>query len=392
MARYEEIQARLAEINTQIDTADGETLTALETESRSLMEELTDLKQTAQARQQLRKQIAEGAGQPLKLGQPSQTLEERTAQHFVQTRRMTLNAEQSRATLVSGGTLATPTAVDGIYDIPGAKVSSIIDMVRVVNCVGMGSHKIAYQATDAAAAPVQTEGANTGLTQSLGTFGFVTISPTSVAVLDGISKQAQRQTPLQYAAKVRDQALIALRREAAALVTEKLKASTLNATVDATVTSTKGVVDATTLRKLVLAYGGDESVVGGAVLFLNKADLMAFGDVRGTNEKRAVYEITPDMANPNTGLIRDGGLSVRYCLNSHLTACHGTAQAESATVTMIYGSPMNLELDLFSDYEVRVSEDFAFDKLMDTIRGDVELGADVIAKHGFVALTIPATA
>ena len=57
---------------------------------------------------------------------------------------------------------------------------------------------------------------------------------------------------------------------------------------------------------------------------------------------------------------------------------------------MFYGNPQALELDLFSDYEVKVSEDFAFDKLMDTIRGDVELGAGVTVKHGFIKYTVGA--
>ena len=37
--------------------------------------------------------------------------------------------------------------------------------------------------------------------------------------------------------------------------------------------------------------------------------------------------------------------------------------------------------------EIKVSEDFAFDKLMDTIRGDVEMGADVVVKGGFIKYT-----
>jgi hypothetical protein len=59
---------------------------------------------------------------------------------------------------------------------------------------------------------------------------------------------------------------------------------------------------------------------------------------------------------------------------------------------MIYGAPQCLELGLFSDYEINVSDDFAFNKLMSTILGDVELGAGVTVKNGFVALTIPKTA
>jgi hypothetical protein len=235
----------------------------------------------------------------------------------------------------------------------------------------MGNHKIAYVDEDAAAAGTQVEGQAAG-TATLGQFGFVTITPESVAVLDFISKQAKKQTTLQYAAKVKEQAMIALRRKAAQVVTAALKASDLVKAI------TGAAIDAKTLRTIALNYGGDESVIGGAMLFLNKADLLAFGDVRGTNEKKALYEITPD-ATGNTGVIREGGLSVRYCIDSNLTAGE-----------MFYGNPQALELDLFSDYEIKVSEDFAFDKLMDTIRGDVELGSGVTVKHGFIKYTVGA--
>lgn len=368
MDRIAEIQARLAEINTQIDTAEGEVLTNLETESRNLLAELNGLQQTAQARQQLRSQIAAGAGNPMP-GNPAQpTAEQRAADAFVQTNRMTIGAEQARALTVASGQLVQPTKVDGINDLPGAKVSSIIDLVKVVNCTGMGNHKIAYVKEVADAAGEHTEG-EAAATATLAQFGFVTITPTSYAVLDFISKQAKKQTTLQYAAKVKEQAMIALRRKAAEVVTAALRTSELLQTVAGT------AIDAKTLRTIALTYGNDESVLGGAMLLLNKKDLLKFGDVRGTNEKKALYEITPD-ASGNTGVIKEGGLSVRYCIDSKIP------EGE-----LYYGNPQALELDLFSDYEVKVSEDFAFDKLMDTIRGDVEMGSDVTVKNGWLKYT-----
>lgn len=372
MTRIEEIQARLAEINAEVDTATGDALTALETESRTLLEELNGLQQAAQTRQQLRQQIAAGAGAPVhtRAAAPAAQpfAEERAAAEFRQTRRMAIDAEQSRALLISSGTLAQPTRVEGINDIPGAKYSSIIDMVKVVNCVGMGSHRIAYVDADAAAAAEQTEG-SAASTATLGSFKFVDITPTSVAVIDYISKQAKKQTNLQYSAKVREQAMIALRRKAAQIVTAALRASELNTPI------VGAAIDAKTLRTITLNYGGDESTIGGATLVLNKADLLAFGDVRGTNEKKGLYEIVPD-GNGNTGTIKEGGVSVRYIINSNLPAGE-----------MYYGNLQALELDLFSDYEIMVSEDFAFDKLMDTIRGDVELGSGVTVKGGFIKYT-----
>lgn len=389
MDRISEIQARLAEINAAIDTATGDALTALETESRSLLEELTNLQNEAQSRQQLRQQIASGAGTPLPgVPAPAVSEEQRNADAFAQSHRMTISADQSRAVMISGGQLLQPTNTSGINDIPGAKVSSIIDLVRVENCVGMGSDKVAYVVSDMDAATEQTEGGTVSATQP--TFGFVTITPTSYLVISQISDQAKKQTNLQYSAKVREQALLALRKKASQVVTAALQASTLNYTVDAAVTSGKGVIDATTLRNLTLQYGDDESVLGGAMLFLHKKDLIAFGDVRGSSEKKAIYTITPDTSNPNTGTISEGGVTVRYCLNSHLTPLSGTAQSNSAAIkTMFYGTPQALKLDLFGDYEIKVSEDFAFDKRMDTIRGAVDMGADIVVKNAFVALTIP---
>lgn len=389
--RLDEINARLSAIGTECETAEGEALRSLETEANELIAEREAIQKDIEARAALRSQVAAGSAQGVTVVAPAKAAEpdamEARAKQLHETGKMTVDSTEARAALISGGTLVTPTKVEGINDIVGAKVSSIIDQVKVVNCVGMGKNRVAYVDEDLDAAAEQTEGST--VTGGEPTFGYVDITPTSVLALAQISKQAKKQSPLMYESKVREQALISLRKKAAAIVTAALKASTLNDSVAAKVASSKGVVDEKTLRNIVLAYGGDEGVSGGATLYLNKTDLVAFGDVRGTNEKKAVYEITPDGSNPNVGTIKDGGLTVRYCINSGLTACHGTAQSSSKAIpTMFYGNPNCLELDLFSDYEIKVSEDFAFDKLLDTIRGDVELGADVVVKKGFVALTI----
>lgn len=370
--RINEIETRLAEIATELQTADATAVPALVEESNALMEERSAIQQVEQTRQATLQRIANGAGTPMNDIIPSQpSAEQRAADAFRQSRSMTVDAEQSRALLISSGTLAQPTVTAGINDIPGAKYSSIIDLVKVVNCAGMGTHRVAYVDEDAAEAGNHTEGQAAGTT-NMGAFKYVDIKPTDVAVLDYISKQAKKQTNLQYATKVREQAMIALRRKAVAIVTAALDASELNTEIAGK------AIDATTLRTLALQYGGDESTIGGAHLVLNKKDLIKFGDVRGTNEKKALYEITPD-SNGNTGTIKEGGLSVRYVLNSKV-----------AEGTLFYGNLQSLELDLFSDYEIKISEDFAFDKLMDTIRGDVELGTDVIAKGAFIKYTTAA--
>lgn len=271
------------------------------------------------------------------------------------------NAE-ARAVLVSAGKLATPTEVAGINDILGARVSSIVDMVKVVDASGMGAYKVAYQLTDAEAATTAEGDEYHG---SEPTFDFVEIKPQTETVLSYISKQARKQTPLAYAAKVNESALVALRKRAAAIITTNLLASKLNVSLNGI------ALDEKFLRKIALSYGGDESVVGAAVLQINKADLIALGDVRGS-DKKPVYEITPDASNPNTGIIKDGGLAVHYVINSNLSG------------KQIYGQMKNFELALFSNYEINVSEDFAFNKGLLAISGDVELGGDVTVQGGFV--------
>jgi HK97 family phage major capsid protein len=392
--RLKEIEERLAEIKGIVDSDESvENIDALNTEADQLLAERNKILENIQNYQQLRQKIADGSiGTSVNIGGniDAENFEER-AKKFASTKRTSIATTQLRAALVSSGKLATPTAVSGINDTVGAKHSSIIDLVKIVDCGGMGSNKVAYIDTDADAAAEHTEGS--AATAKEATFGYVEITPKTLATYAQISEQAKNQTPLQYEAKVQEQALISLRKAAVKLVISKLKASALNKAVDASVSSAKkGILDENTLTDFLLEYGGDESVVGEAVLFLNKKDLRAIGKIRGTQDKKKVYEIVPDGSNPNVGIIKDGGLAIKYCICSELAACVDTAQGSAAIPTMFYGNPQCLELDLFTDYQVKVSEEFAFTSLMDTILGSVSLGADVVAKNGFVSLTIPASA
>lgn len=392
--RLKEIEKRLAEIKGIVDSDENvENIDALNTEADQLLAERNKILENIQNYQQLRQKIADGSiGTSVNIGgnTDAENFEER-AKKFALTKRTSIATTQLRAALVSSGKLATPTAVSGINDTIGAKHSSIIDLVKIVDCGGMGSNKVAYIDTDADAAAEQTEGS--AATAKETTFGYVEITPKTLATYAQISEQAKNQTPLQYEAKVREQALISLRKAAVKLVISKLKASALNKAVDASVSSAKkGILDENTLTDFLLEYGGDESVVGEAMLFLNKKDLRAIGKIRGTQDKKKVYEIIPNGSNPNVGIIKDGGLAIKYCICSELAACVDTAQGSAAIPTMFYGNPQCLELDLFTDYQVKVSEEFAFTSLMDTILGSVSLGADVVAKNGFVSLTIPASA
>lgn len=295
---------------------------------------------------------------------------EARAQEFAKSERMIISSAEARAMLVSSGKIATPTQVSGINEINN-EVSSIVDMVDIEDCEGMGSDKVAYEFT-APTAGVTSEGEvySEGETVT----DYVTITPTTITTISDISRQVRKQSPVQYEAKVRKNALLALRKKTSAIIIEKVLASTLNVALPLS------AIDEKTLRSVSLNYGGDENVIGQAVLFLNKKDLVKFGDVRGS-DKKAVYEITADTSNPNIGTIKEGGLTVKYCINSNL-----------AEGKLLYGQPVKAKLDLFSDYEVTASESFKFDKGLLTIRGNADIGCDVVYKNGFIVATVGAGA
>lgn len=321
---------------------------------------------------------------------------EERARAFVSDGKMSIAATEARAILTSTGSLAKPTTVGGINE-PFNTIASIVDMVTVEDLTGAGSYKEAYMtAWQAAGAAVD----GTASDPSDPTFRTVAINPFLIDTLTYVSKSLKKQTPLMYEEKVRKGALIALKRKAVSYIikgngsTEPFGIYTAKNTESSPVAMTQpfnvtaNTIDQTTLRKIVFAYGGDENIGGGARLFLNKLDLIKFGDVRGTNEKKAVYEIIPDGANPNIGIIKDGGLSVPYVLCSDVAALSASTYTVADIPTMVYGDPGNYKLGLFGDYEVNVSEDYKFAEGLLSVRGEVMLGGNVIVDKGFVVVTL----
>lgn len=313
---------------------------------------------------------------------------EKMAKEFAERGTFKKGTAETRAILVSSGDLATPTPVAGDIRPNFEHVPSIVDEVDVLDLEGMGAYKIPYEVS-ISEADVTAEGA--AYNSSDPVYDYVTLTPSTVTVMSQISKQVKKQTPVNYQTKVEDSAYKALKKKAAAIITNAIITSDLSKTVNIDVVNGAGAITDKTLRNIALNYGSADAVMGDAVLQLTQADLVAFGDVRSDTTLQAVYEITPNPTNPNTGTISDGGLTVRYILNSNLTPISGTAQGDTAKAGMIYGQARCCALGLFSGYEVLVSEDFAFDKGMLTIRGDVEMDAKVQVLNGFNVVTLPAT-
>lgn len=309
-----------------------------------------------------------------------------------------INSEKRAITSASNG-IVTPTRVGGIGN-PFNEAITIFDQVDVQDMSGVGQYEKSFMKKGPTASTKQ-EGQTA--TESDPTFGAVVMTPESIGTLSYMSREMEKLTPLNYLQKVVESSAIALKVKLSEKIATKIKTGTdknnnpMYQTLTASaangmLSSAKGQINEKTLRQIALNYGGDNNVYGNSVLYLSKQDLIAFGDVRGTNEKKYVYEITPNQLNPNIGTISDGGLTVFYCIIPSLTPLSGTAQGSSAVQTMLYGSPFNFEMDIFGDFGVRVSTEYKFAENMLTIMGEVMAGGSVIVENGFIVVTIPATA
>ena len=311
---------------------------------------------------------------------------EARAQRFATEHRMEITTEAlHRSLTLSGGNIAQPSRVSGIN--PGQNVvSGIVDMVRVVPADGMGEDSVAYEVSGGqTAATKKDDGSATP--ESTPNLKIAKIVPTLVTTLSYVSRNIQRTTPLNYQDRVSASALNALRAKTGTMIvtgnpaatipepTGILKAAAISAGTDLEISS----IDETTLRKIALSYGGAKNVEGGGVLLLNKTDLIAFGDVRGTNEKKAVYEIEFSEESTTTGTIKDGGLVVKFCIVDDLPALSASGTA-AASYCMAYGKPYAL----FGPYSVEVSRDYKFAEGLLAVMGEAMIGGNVVTENGFI--------
>ena len=396
-ARDAEFQTREADLAEAIESAETdeersaveESVTALETEQNEASEQRGRLEgELAELRTQLteaeaaqaeamnnnnrEERSAAPAGASRQRGENRMNnMELRDAEAFQKSGRHTYTDIRSllRAAVTTGSDgVVGPTGVGGINDAIGG-VSALVDMLKVTDCTGMTGYKVALMTGDAADAAAITEGS--APTESEPTFDSVTLTPTNYGTVGYVSKEIRKLN---------------------AVAANAILASTLNTAhaLEADKSATKGSVlfDEKLLSNIILAYGGDEGVEGSACLYLNKADLLAFAAIRGKNEYLPVYSITPDAANPSTGIIKDNnGLSCRYCLSKDLTALSTATLTTTATKHMFYGNPQCAELALWGGFEVEVNEGYKFAEGLLTVRGEVTADVDVTVKNGFVVVT-----
>lgn len=309
--------------------------------------------------------------------------------------------QSSKSITLATGTIVQPTgAGSNIRDPLGNVVSSIVDEVYVQDLTGMGSFLEPYVITelDAKGGKVSTNAGNARTASTDPTFGVAKISPYELNVTSYVDRNISRLSPASYYEKIRSMAMRAMRRKLSELIVngdgqgspdmfgiknaKNMAGAEISKKLELAAT-----VDENLLTEIFFAYGGDETLGANARLYLNKKDLLSLGKIRGTQDKKRVFEITPEGGNPNRGMIKDGGTMIPYAINSYLTALTG---AGTQAQTMVYGDPMNYEVGLFGDFSIRVDESIKGVERMLTILGDAMVGGNLIVDKGFVVVTTPA--
>jgi len=296
---------------------------------------------------------------------------------------------------LSTGTIVQPSGAGSeIRDPLGNIVPSIVDRVHAVDLTGMGSWSEPYVISeiDANTGKVETLSGTARTASTDPVFGVAEIRPYEMNTTSFVDRNIARLSPANYYDKVAGMAMRAMRRKLSQLIingdgaaspifhgitTAKNKSgANIYATVE--LASLLGI---DTLDDLYFAYGGDEAIGGAARLLLTKPNLKGFGKIRGTNEKKRLYTITPEPGNANSGVIQDGGMILPF----DLTKAVGDDK-------LLYGDPHNFELGLFGEYSVRIDESVKAVERMVAILGDAMVGGNLVVDKGFVVGSVAAAA
>lgn len=290
-----------------------------------------------------------------------------------------------RAVTIGGGTLVTEKKYSNALNPKFNEVSSLIDVVNAVPLMGGESYTKGFE-VHSGEGDYTTESGD--YKDADPTFDYVTIGKAKITAYSEINDEAIKLPNVDYQSMVAKNVSEALRKK----ITKQILVGPGGAnaltgifnapanvmpptSVDLEITK----IDADTLDKIVLGYGGDEDVEGGGYLILNKKDLAAFAAVRSTTGEK-LYKIKK---TGNIGTISsDDSFEVPFIINSACPALSADATAVD-TYCMAYGMVQTYEMPVFSQVTVEESRDFKFKSGQIAYRGSVWAGGNVAMYKGF---------
>lgn len=302
---------------------------------------------------------------------------EKRALDFKNTGRLnrSISSLLKKRSILSTGKIAKPSDVDGIDDnFQGAY--GILNEFRIRDAGQVSEMKLAYMKTRPTLA-AETEGS--APTENNPTFDYVILTPKTRNGVVYISKAIDRYTPLDYERAVLEEVIPAMltdAEETAIAGFAACKDSSNTSMVQAiAIQNSTGAIDQDTLRTILINFKRGENVRGTPTLFLTQAQLVEFGKVRGTNEKRPLYTITFDPNNSRRGTLSEGGSMVNFVI------CTGITK-------MVLGQLDGYTLALWGDYKVEVDGSYKFAEGLNTIRYEYTAAGSVRVPNCFAEITL----
>ena len=368
MNRLKEIAERLAAITSELDREDitADEIAAFEEEVRSLKAEQAKL--LADHKRAVKEAMNEGQERQVKQEEGNKVEERARA------------LKQGRSITVGSSHILLPSYESDQIDKPKFRVvSELLEKVKVVNFKGGESHSVPLL-TAYGTGGYTAEGGNANAAEP--TFATVTIAKAKITDYAEVSEEVLKLPAADYEQAILEALRFALQKKIAIELvngeggTNKLVGFTASDTYCPAVPDASklslSAIDQNTLDTVLYGYGGDEEVGDDGVLILNKLTLKALAAVRGTNEKKRVYDV--DYKNKTI----DG---IPYIISSALPAF---SAASNNDIVIAYGHLSAIELDIFSDVEVKRSDDYKFKEGIIAYKGEVFAGSNVTSWKGLV--------
>lgn len=418
--RLEEIKNKLVELRSEIDACDnaelikekGVEISALETEREEIITDAeTKLEEEVEARAKAiaKSQVDDAKNKELEArekvilgsygvkkqdqrkenGKMTEEIRknlENKAEELRAGKTIVLSEEEVRAITVGSSSLTLVEHVDKNLDtVPFSEVSELVDSTDVTVLNGGESYKKSFTKT-------YGEGGYTAegvaYTESEPTFDVVEINKAKITAYTEITEEVTKLPAVDYVTEVNKNIRISIRKKLGKQMiigagTSETICGVYNAPVnvmpaDKNISITS--IDADTLDKIVLGYGGDEAVEGEATLILNKLDLADFNTVRFTDGKRA-YKIE---GNGGKGYITsEGSFKVPYVINSSVRPFKNATDGQD---TMVYGKLKGYKLTQFAPIEISMSKDFKFNTGQIAFRASTFTGGNVGAYRTFIKI------
>lgn len=287
---------------------------------------------------------------------------------------------ERRSVTVASSNILLPDHQDtDLATVPFQQVSSFVDMVNVKNFQGGETHEVPFTKS-------YGTGGLTGEGEAYATaeteFGSATISKVKITAIAEYSEEVEKLPAADYVAEIEKGIEVAIKKKvseqiiAGAGTTNTFKgiiSGGLEALEDGDKVPVSAITN-TTLDEIIYKYGGDEEVLGGGALVLNKLDLKKFATLRNTDGTKT-YEVDYKAKTI------DG---IPYIINSNLPSLD---TASDGAVFMLYGSPKGYEMDVFSPIEIMKSYDEKFSEGKIRIKASVFAGGNVTQYRSFVLVT-----